>query len=140
MVTDYRQIVKRFYRLYAIRDIPSTMDLFDPQVEMHPAENFIYAIGKPYVGPEAVRRCIFTRVDDDWDGFTATTDEILGAGEVVIARGRYGGTFKATGTAINAEFVHVFRFKNDKIAMWQSYTDTAQFKEVVGGQIARAAQ
>jgi hypothetical protein len=140
MVTDYRQIIKRFYRLYAIRDISAAMDLFDPEVEMHPAENFIYATGKPYVGREAIRTCIFTRVDADWDGFTATTEEILGAGEVVIARGRYGGTFKATGTSINAEFVHVFRFKNDKIAMWQSYTDTAQFKEVAGGHIARAAQ
>jgi len=140
MVADYRQIVKRFYRLYAIKDIAAAMDLFDPQVEMHPAENFIYATGKPYIGPEAIQNNIFTRVDADWDGFTATTEEILGAGEVVIARGRYGGTFKATGTAINAELVHVFRFKNDKIAMWQSYTDTAQFKEVAGGHIARAAQ
>lgn len=134
MVADYRQVVKRFYRLYAIKDIASTMALFDPQAEMHPAENFIYATGKPFVGPEAIRNSIFTRVDSDWDGFTATTEEILGAGDVVIARGRYRGTFKATGTAIDAEFVHVFRFKDGKIAMWQSYTDTAQFKEAVGGQ------
>ena len=140
MVTDHCQTVKRFYRLYAIKDIPSTMGLFDPQVEMHPAENFIYARGKPYIGPEEIRSNIFTRVDADWDGFTATTEEILGAGEVVIARGRYRGTFKATGTAIDAEFVHVFRFKNGKIAMWQSYTDTAQFKDAISGQIAGAAQ
>ena len=89
MVTDHRQTVKRFYRLYAIKDIPSTMALFDPQVEMHPAENFIYATGKPYIGPEEIRNYIFTRMDADWDGFTATTEEILGAGEVVISRGRF---------------------------------------------------
>jgi ketosteroid isomerase-like protein len=140
MVADHRQIVKRFYRLYAIKDIRSTMELFDSQVEMHPAENFIYATGKPYVGPEEIRSNIFTRVDADWYGFTATADEILGAEEVVIARGRYRGTFKATGTAIDAEFVHVFRFKEGKIVMWQSYTDTAQFKEAIGGQRAGAAQ
>ena len=134
MVTDYRQIVKRFYRLYAIRDIASTMDLFDPQVEMHPAENFIYATGKPYIGPDAIQKSIFTRIEAEWDGFSMTADEILGAGEVVIARGRYRGTYKITGTTINAEFVHVFRFKDGKIAVWQSYTDTAQFKEAVGGQ------
>ncbi len=139
MVTDHRQTVKRFYRLYAIKDIVATMDLFDPQVEMHPAENFIYATGKPYIGPEEIRSNIFTRVDHDWDGFTATADEILGAEEVVIARGRYRGTFKATGTKIDAEFVHVFRFKGCKIAMWQSYTDTAQFKEAVGGRSAGTA-
>ena len=136
MVADHRQIVKRFYRLYAIKDIRATMDLFDRQVEMHPAENFIYATGKPYIGPDEIRKSIFTRVDAEWDGFTATADEILGDGEVVIARGRYRGVFKATGTTIDAEFVHVFRFKDHKIAVWQSYTDTAQFKEAVGGQSA----
>jgi ketosteroid isomerase-like protein len=139
MVTDHRQIVKRFYRLYAIKDIRATMELFDPQGEMYPAENFIYATGKPCVGPEEIRSYIFTRVDGDWDGFTATADEILGAEDVVIARGRYRGTFKATGTTIDAEFVHVFRFKEGKIAVWQSYTDTAQFKEAVAGRSAGAA-
>jgi ketosteroid isomerase-like protein len=136
MVTDHRQIVKRFYRLYAIKDVRATVDLFDPQVEMHPAENFIYATGKPYIGVDEILSSIVTRIEAEWDGFTMTADEILGAGEVVIARGRYRGTFKATGTAIDAEFVHVFRFKDGKIAMWQSYTDTAQFKEAVGGRSA----
>ena len=140
MVTNRCQIVKRFYRLYAIRDIASTLGLFDPQIEMHPAENFIYATGKPFVGPDEIRGSIFTRVDAEWDGFTATAEEILGAGEVVIARGRYRGTFKVTGTPIDAEFVHVFRFKDRKIAMWQSYTDTAQFKEAIGAQAARTSR
>ncbi|MBZ5674227.1 MAG: nuclear transport factor 2 family protein [Acidobacteriia bacterium] len=140
MSADYRHVIERFYKMYARKDIAATLALFDPQVEMHPAENFIYATGKPFVGPDAIQGSIFTRVDDDWDGFTATTQEILGAGEVVIARGRYRGTFKATGTPIDAEFVHVFRFKNGRISMWQSYTDTAQFKEAVSGQSAGAAQ
>jgi ketosteroid isomerase-like protein len=140
MSADYKQVVERFYQMYARKDIPATMQLLDPQVEMHPAENFIYATGHPYVGPDEIRNSIFTRIDEEWDGFTATTEEILGAGEVVIARGRYRGTYKITGTIINAEFVHVFRFKNGKISVWQSYTDTAQFKEAISGQRAGAAQ
>jgi hypothetical protein len=134
MVTDHRHIVERFYRMYARKDLAAALELLDPQVEMHAAENFIYASASPYVGPEAIRQGIFARVEAEWDGFSAEYEEILGAGEVVIARGRYRGTFKATGTSINAEFVHVFRFKEGRIAVWQSYTDTAQFKEAVGGQ------
>jgi ketosteroid isomerase-like protein len=125
--------------MYARKDLAGALELLDPQVEMHAAENFIYASGSPYVGPEAIRDGIFARVEQEWDGFSAEFEEILGAGEVVIARGRYRGVFKATGTAINAEFVHVFRFKEGKIAMWQSYTDTAQFKEAVGGQAVGTA-
>ena len=131
MPDDYRQAVKRFYRLYAHKDFPTALTLFDPDVEVHPAENFIYARETPYVGREAIRDRLFARVDVEWEGFTADPEEILGMGDVVIARGRYRGTFKATGTSINAEFVHVFRFKDGKISDWQSYTDTAQFKEAV---------
>jgi hypothetical protein len=140
MVIDHRHIVERFYRMYARKDLAGALELLDPQVEMHAAENFIYASGSPYVGPEAIRDGIFARVEQEWDGFSAEFEEILGAGEVVIARGRYRGVFKATGTAINAEFVHVFRFKEGRIAMWQSYTDTAQFKEAVGGQAVGTAR
>jgi ketosteroid isomerase-like protein len=140
MSADYRQAIERFYRMYERKDLSAALEFLDPQVEMHAAENFIYATGNPYVGPDAIRDGIFARVESEWDGFSAAHEEILGMGDVVIARGRYRGTFKATGTSINAEFVHVFRFKNGKIAMWQSYTDTAQFKEAVSGQSAEAAR
>jgi ketosteroid isomerase-like protein len=140
MVADHRHVVERFYRMYARQDLAGALELLDPQVEMHAAENFIYAAGSPYIGPEAIRDGIFARVEEEWNGFSAACEEILGAGEVVIARGRYRGTFKATGTSINAEFVHVFRFREGRIAMWQSYTDTAQFKEAVGGQAVGMAR
>jgi ketosteroid isomerase-like protein len=32
---------------------------------------------------------------------------------------------------IDAQFTHVFRFKDGKIASFQQYTDTAQFKDAV---------
>jgi ketosteroid isomerase-like protein len=124
--------------MYALKDVSSTMELFDPNAEMHPAENFIYATGKPYVGPDAIRGQLFERVADDWEEFSMVAEEILGVEEVVIARGRYSGRYKATGTTINAEFVHVFRFKNGKIASWQSYTDTAQFKDAIAGKATTA--
>ena len=48
----------------------------------------------------------------------------------MVALGRYGGVYKATGARINAQFVHVFKFKNGKVAIFHQYTDTAQFKDV----------
>jgi ketosteroid isomerase-like protein len=32
---------------------------------------------------------------------------------------------------VNAQFVHVFKFKGGKVATFQQYTDTAQFKDAV---------
>jgi uncharacterized protein len=131
---DFRQVIKRFYRMYALKDRAAALELFDPNVEMHAAENFVYASTVPYVGLDNVRNLIFDRMAADWEEFSAVAEEILGVDDVVIARGRYRGTYKATGTTINAEFVHVFRFKNGKIASWQSYTDTAQFKDAIAGK------
>ena len=134
MPHDYRKTVEQFYQAYARKDLATALELLDPQVELHAAENFIYASGSPYIGPDAIHDCIFARLDADWENFTAIPEEILGAGEVVIARGRYRGAFKVTGSKINAEFVHVFRSKVSKIVILHSYTDTAQFKDADGGQ------
>ena len=57
--------------------------------------------------------------------------EIVDGGETVVALGRYGGVYKATGVKVDAQFVHVFKFKDGKVAHFQQYTDTAQFKNAV---------
>ena len=58
-----------------------------------------------------------------------SASEILGGGEIVIASGRFRGTFKANGAPIDAQFVHVYQFKDGKVVKCQVYADTAQFKE-----------
>jgi hypothetical protein len=42
----------------------------------------------------------------DGDNFRLMPEEITGAGAMVIARGRYIGTHKQTGIALDAEYVH----------------------------------
>jgi ketosteroid isomerase-like protein len=128
MQTETKGIIALFYQAFARRDLDSLQQLVHPDVEFRAAENFIYAAQNPYLGPAAVGALI-RRIDADWDGFTIIPEEILGTGEMVIARGRYRGTFKATGFALNAEFVHVFKFRDGKISLQHNYTDTAQFRD-----------
>ena len=94
-------------------------------------ENFVYADKSPYIGVDAVLTGLFARLGGEWDGFSAVPHEIVDGGETVVALGRYGGVYKATGVKVNAQFVHVFGFKDGKVASFQQYTDTAQFKDVV---------
>jgi len=131
MPENYVATVESIYAALARRDVQFVLDRMDPKVEWHSAENFIYAHGNPYLGQEAVRKGIFDRLFEEWTEFLLIPQEILGAGDVVIARGRYRGTFKGTGYALDAQFVHVFRFKDGKIIMGQTYTDTAQFRDAV---------
>jgi ketosteroid isomerase-like protein len=119
------------YEAFARGDVPAVLAQLDPQVVWNEAENFIYADRNPYLGPQAVLEGVFARVGGEWDGFTATPEHIHDAGDTVVARGRYRGKYKTTGAAIDAQFAHVFDFRNGKIVRFQQYTDTLQVKEAV---------
>jgi uncharacterized protein len=123
--------VEAMYAAFGRGDIPFVIGIFDPQIVWNEAENFVYADKNPYVGPDAVLNGVFGRLGAEWDGFSAVPYEIVDGGDTVVSLGRYGGTFKATGVKVDAQFVHVFKFKDGKIASFQQYTDTAQFKEAI---------
>ena len=125
------QTVEGFYAAMGRADIPLILGALDPRIVWSEAENFVYADKSPYLGVEAVLTGLFARLAGEWDGFSAAPHEIVDGGETVVALGRYGGVYKATGVKVDAQFVHVFRFKDGKVASFQQYTDTAQFKDAV---------
>lgn len=132
MPQDAIQTVRSFYDALTRQDAEFFADQLDPSIEWTSAENFIYADQSPYVGVDAVMRLIFGRLFGDWVDFSMTAGEVLGSEEIVIATGRFKGTFRANGARIDAQFVQVFQFTDGKIAKCQMYTDTAQFKTAVG--------
>ena len=127
---ENRATILAYYEAFAHGDIPGMLALLHPEVEFRSAEQFIYADRNPYVGRSGVEQ-FMQRLTADWDGFKVLPDEIQGAGDLVIARGLYMGTFKATGFRLQAEYVHVFKFKDGKIVLQHTYTDTAQFRDAV---------
>ena len=125
-------IVKGMYEAFGRGDIATVIAALDPRVEWWEAENFIYADGNPYVGPQAVLEGVFMRIGGEWEGFAVTPKEILDAGETVVGHGYYSGTYKRNGASVRAQFAHLFTFRNGKVVKFQQYTDTAQFREAVG--------
>ena len=51
--------------------------------------------------------------------------------EGVDGLGRYGGTMKVGGAALDAPFCHVYRFRDGKVVTFQQYTDTAQWARLM---------
>jgi ketosteroid isomerase-like protein len=123
--------VESMYAAFGRGDIPFVVGILRPDVIWNEAEGFIYADKNPYVGVDAVLNGVFARLGAEWDGFAAVPHQIVDGGETVVALGRYTGKCKATGVKVDAQFVHVFRFKDGKIASFQQYTDTAQFQNAV---------
>jgi len=51
--------------------------------------------------------------------------QYIASGDTVVAAGWSKVTFKSTGKVVDGPFVHVFKFRNGKIASWQGFEDTA---------------
>ena len=126
-MTENLQVVQSMYVALAGGDIPAFFGAFDPGIVWNEADNFPYADGNPYVGPEKVATGIFGRLMSEWDGFSATPQQFVAQGDTVVAIGRYRATSKATAIPIDAQFVHVWTVRNGKVTAFQQYTDTLQF-------------
>ncbi|PHQ81985.1 MAG: DUF4440 domain-containing protein [Phycisphaera sp.] len=125
-------LIKNLYDAFAAGDVPAVLGAMSPHIIWNEADNFPYADGNPYIGPEAVLNGVFARCIGEWDDFAVVIEEIINAGDTVIAFGRYTGTFKATGQAQNTQMAHVWRIENGKIVRFQQHADTLHVAQVTG--------
>ncbi len=117
-------LIRGLYAKFSAGDVPGVLAMFAPDVVWNEAENFPYADNNPYEGPEAVLNGVFARLGAEWDGWAVEPEQLLDAGDTVVALGRYRGAHKATGKAIHPQMVHVWTIKNGKVARFQQYADT----------------
>ena len=125
-------LIRGIYDAFAAGDVPGVLARMSPEMVWNEAENFPYADGNPYRGHEAILGGVFARLGSEWESFAAVPEEFLDAGDTVVALGRYRGTFKATGLALDAQLAHVWRVADGKAAAFQQYTDTLQAARATG--------
>jgi ketosteroid isomerase-like protein len=132
MSAETKAVIQGIYDGFASGDIPAALGGMSPDIVWNEADDFPYADGNPYVGPDAILAGVFARIAGEWDGFGAHVEELLDAGDTIIALGRYSGTYKATGKAQNTQFVHVWRVANGKAVRFQQYANTLHVAKVIG--------
>jgi ketosteroid isomerase-like protein len=125
-------LIRGIYDGFAAGDVAAVLGAMSPGIVWNEAENFPYADGNPYVGPQAIAEGVFARCIGEWDGFAVTVEEILDAGDTIVALGRYGGSCKATGKAMNPQLAHVWRVAGGKAVAFQQYVDTLQVARATG--------
>lgn len=125
--------VRGLYGAFAQGDVAAVVGGMDADIHWHQAEGNPYQpSGAAWVGPGAIVENLFMKLVSEWDGFSVHPEQYYDAGETVVVEGRYTGTYLTTGTAVDSQFCHVFKFKNDKVASFQQFTDTAQFQDAMG--------
>src|SRR4051812_39716751 len=93
-------LIRGIYDGFVAGDAGAVLGAMSPDIVWNEAENFPYADGNPYVGPQAVAEGVFARCIGEWDRFGVDIEEILDAGDTIVALGRYSGGCKATGKAM----------------------------------------
>ena len=124
-------VVRRLYDAFGRGDVATVLGAFDTAIEWREAESFRYADGNPYLGPAAIAEGVFQRLVADVENFTVVPATIIDGGDTVVAEGRYKGRVRATGKPVDAQFAHVWGFRNGKVTRFQQYTDTRQWSDAV---------
>lgn len=125
-------LIRELYDAFAAGDVPTVLGHMSPDIVWMEADNFPYADGNPYVGPEAVLNGVFARCASEWDGFAVEIDELLDAGDTVVALGRYTGVYRRTGNAQRTQIAHVWRIAGGRVVRFQQHADTLHVARVTG--------
>lgn len=121
------ELVQNLYAAFAKGDVPAVLQKFDLNIEWNEAENFPYADGNPYIGPQAVLKGVFARLGAEWEYWNLTEQTFYEAnsGEIIVT-GRYKAKNKMTSKEINVQFVHMWTLNDGLVTKFQQYVDTYQ--------------
>ena len=126
-------VVRKIYRDFAAGDAAAILDAFADDIAFKLAENHPYrgAAGE-WRGKQAIAENFFAVAGPEWDGWTIGVEETVEAPGAVIVEGRYTGLYKPTGRRMDVEVCHVWRFRDERVASFHQYVDTAALRRVMG--------
>ena len=78
---------------------------------------------------------VFQPIVSDIENLAITHKNIIDAGNSLVVEGRYTGTIRATGMPVDAQFAHLWNFRNGRVVRFWQYTDTKQWAEAADSRL-----
>jgi 2-(1,2-epoxy-1,2-dihydrophenyl)acetyl-CoA isomerase len=129
-------LVRRIYPALAQGDADALRELLDPDFAAHFADGLPFGIGGDHVGADAVIRDAWWEIGRAYrmraepEEWLATEDGRL------LVRGFYRGTGRSSGTAIEAEFTHLWAGQDGRLTSLRQLTDTARWMQALAPNFA----
>ena len=117
------EIIEAHYAGFARGDVNAVMAPLADDIVWTEAAGF--PLAGTYVGSAAVAEKVFAPLQQEWEGFAFVPDEVLDAGDAVIAVGTYTGVYAPTGRAFRARVVHLWRLRDGKAVRFEQVSDSA---------------
>jgi uncharacterized protein len=122
------EIVRRIIDAYIAGDFEAALALIDPDVEF---DISMRPDGKVYMGHAGVIEGLRTWTGT-WDAYTFEIEELIDAGEHVIAVDRQSGRGKGSGLTLEHSFSAVYTIGNGKVIRMVWFTNRDDALEAVG--------
>lgn len=132
MASDNLQAIANHYQAMASgdRDLETAARLLAPNIEwVEPS-----LPGQPpriVHGRDAVVREVWQTLGSDFDEVRIEVDELLDAGDAIVALGAFRGQAKE-GRPLDVSFVHVWKMRDGQAIYMRTYADTAAFMVAQG--------
>jgi ketosteroid isomerase-like protein len=128
---DNIALIQRVYDAFNKKNYGAVLETFDPKMVWIAADSSPLADRSPYRGLDAVREGVFDRIAAGFEQLTVVSNEILDAGDKVVALGYYHGQLKGKKSPFQAQVAHVWTIHHGRIVKFQQYMDTHRMSEVI---------
>lgn len=137
--THQRGTAERLYAALARGDRHALDEVLHPDFTGHATAGFPLGLGGDYASPADMQASFWWRIGRTWAA-SAEPAEMHGLddGRLVVL-GTYRGSERATGTPLEAAFVHVLSFREDRIVRVDQLTDSAAWAATLPEQLSTIA-
>lgn len=124
------ELVRRCVEFFNSRDLAQALELIDPDVELDLSRNiFNPDIYHGHAGIEQWRNA----VDDVWDDFHGTVEDLIVVDDKVVGAFTMGGKGKESGVEVTMRIFSIWTFRNSKIVkVVGGYRDRTEVLEAAG--------
>lgn len=121
------------YKALAGGDRPRLKELLHPEFTAQVTEGFPFELGGSYSDPDAMLRNFWGKIAKNFLAKAEPANfHLLDDGRLYVS-GRYVGEARATGKALDAEFVHVLAFASGRILSLHQLTGSERWVQAAGG-------
>jgi ketosteroid isomerase-like protein len=118
------EIVRRLIEAWNSSEPGRVIDVLDPGVVFDATRRLVNP--KTYTGVQGMRRMLADR-DEVWEEFRMELDEVLDAGDRVVAVGRWVGKGRESGVEVQQPVAHVFTLDAGRVVRSElGFTDRAE--------------
>lgn len=128
-MTTSIEIVRAHYEASAKGDVDAMMADLAPDVRWTEMAGFPCA--GTWVGPQAIVDNVFAVLGRDWIDYRFELAQLIDGGDRIVGVGTYHGTWRATGTPMQARVAHVWTLQGGQVTAFEQFTDTLLVRQAM---------